>query len=323
MIPLDTLIARVRAMTGLLLDPRKPDPDALNARALVDFLRTTPYNPWLDESALESPDDTAIARMVERALKRETARRVECVRRLTPGRARETLKELLLPWDLHDAVTLLRGVHGGRPLEEILGATLPSFHFTDAVMLDLARRSSLREVLRALALSGPPWEAVARAAERFPPGVEDVPRLERVLYQHAYAWPGPRGDPDLDDYLRARVDATNLLLALRLRDQAESAWIAGGTVSLRRVTRQLSTATSVSEAASRLSQLGGVARILHDVASLTEAERTLELALAYKADAWRRLDPLGMGVVAAYLARKKLEVIRLRGLARCVERKVA
>ena len=142
--------------------------------------------------------------------------------------------------------------------------------------------------------------------------------LDRAYVRYGRRIADTEGDGDLRRYLQAEVTMTNAMTALKLRrikelprEERERFFVPGGTLPLDRFLTLADPQSSLSEIASM--RLFGAE--LAGTETLSEIERAIEQAFQRMAARMYMADPLGVGVVIGYLARKAAEISNLRVIA--------
>ncbi|SDE58519.1 V/A-type H+-transporting ATPase subunit C [Thermus arciformis] len=298
------LNARVRARRATLLKESFFQ-EALDL-AFPDFLRLlseTVYGGELSGQGLPQ---------VDRAIARTQARLVGDLPGLVTGEAREAVRLLLLRNDLHNLQALLRAKATGRPLEEVplLPGTLKEELWRQAY-----EAQDAAGVAQVLAVPGHP---LARALREVLRETQDLARVEALLAKRFFEGvvKGAKAleEPALRDYLALEVDAENLRTAFKLQGQGvapEALFVRGGRfVDRVRFSRLLEGDYAVFDefSGTPLASLSGV----RDLKELERRLRCLLLKEARKGAA----DPLGAGLVLAYVKEREWEAMRLRLLAR-------
>ena len=289
------LNARVRARRATLLKESFFQ-EALDL-AFPDFLRLlseTVYGGELSGQGLPQ---------VDRAVARTRAKL---------GEAREAVRLLLLRNDLHNLQALLRAKATGRPFEEVplLPGTLKEELWRQAY-----EAQDAAGVAQVLAVPGHP---LARALREVLRETQDLARVEALLAKRFFEGvvKGAKAleEPALRDYLALEVDAENLRTAFKLQGQGvapEVLFVRGGRfVDRVRFSRLLEGDYAVFDefSGTPLASLSGV----RDLKELERRLRCLLLKEARKGAA----DPLGAGLVLAYVKEREWEAMRLRLLAR-------
>lgn len=323
--------ARVRALKGALLD--EAGYDRLLGRGLDGLLAA------LGEGAYRPDVEAALPRArglgaLHRALSANLARTLEAVRGFYGGRAGRAVSLLLSRWEVEALVAILRGQARRLPVEETLATVVPAGALDAVAVGEAARRPGLRPAAELLFGWGAPSRDLARAAvdaaadyER----TEDLASLEQAVFG---AWSRqvdraldslPAGDEALEEVLRGDIDRRNLVAALRLREAGgsgaaaeEDRFLDGGRLE-RRTLDEVARADARETVASALAAAPGaglwteaVARWVED-GDLPGVDRALGASLTMRTvSLFRRGDPLGVAVPAAFAAAKENEVRNLR-----------
>ncbi|MGC8876182.1 V-type ATPase subunit [Thermus sp.] len=249
---------------------------------------------------------------VDRAIARTQERLLSDLPRLVSGEAREAVRLLLLRQDLHNLQALLRAKATGRPFEEVplLPGTLREELWRQAY-----EAQDAAGVAQVLSLPGHPLARALREALR---ETQDLARAEALLAKRFFEGvvKGAKAleEPVLRDYLALEVDAENLRTAFKLQGSGvppEQVFIRGG-----RFLDRVGFARLLEGDYAVLDELSGTPLAgLSGVREATELERRLRCLLLKEA---RRgsADPLGAGLVLAYVKEREWEAMRLRLLAR-------
>jgi len=298
------LNARVRARRGTLLKESFFQ-EALDL-SFPDFLRL------LSESAYGQDLAGQGLSHVDRAIAQGQARLLGDLPRLVTGEAREAVRLLLLRQDLANLQALLRAKATGRPLEEVplLPGTLKEELWRQAHEAQDA--AGMAQVLSV------PGHPLARALRGVLRETQDLLRVEALLAKRFFedVAKGAKAleEPALRDYLALEVDAENLRTAFKLRGQEvnpEALFIRGG-----RFVDRVRFARLLEGDYAALDELSGTPLgELAGVRDLRELERRLR-CLLLKAARKGATDPLGAGLVLAYVKEREWEAMRLRLLAR-------
>lgn len=297
------LNARVRVRRGTLLKESFFQ-EALDL-SFADFLRLLSETVYGGELAGQGLPD------VDRAVLRTQAKLVGDLPRLVTGEAREAVRLLLLRNDLHNLQALLRAKATGRPFEEVL--LLPGT-LREEVWRQAYEAQDPAGMAQVLAVPGHPLARALRAVLR---ETQDLARVEALLAKRFFedVAKAAKGldQPALRDYLALEVDAENLRTAFKLQGSglAPDAFFLKGAVR--------------GPGPVRPAHGGGLRRIgrafrhpfsgLSGVRDLKALERGLRCVLLKEAKKGVQ-DPLGVGLVLAYVKEREWEAVRLRLLAR-------
>jgi V/A-type H+-transporting ATPase subunit C len=330
---------RLRVRKADLLD--RSDYEALLGKdvdGILGTLSSTPYEPEVEAAIIRQRG----AQRVHEAVRRHFARSLEALRSFYDGRAREVVDVLLSRWDLHNALTLLRGVAAGTNSEETPGYVFPMGALNDALVREVARQSELAAAAQLLVRWRLPDPETARSLRHAWPEYERTEDFAALEHAVTAAWVrrtagtlenlSSDGEP-LRRFFDREVAERNLLVALRLRealarDEIErlpqagdlEAYLPGGAVR-----------PEVLDEAIRRPDAAGVAAALVEAGleawqeplerwtqdqSLAGLQHELEARrLQDAAELFLRGDPLGIDVPVAYAAAKQIEAHNLRLLA--------
>lgn len=330
--------ARLRAMRSRLLPPASLEQllAAPNLESLIGQLNQTTYQDALERSLATASGLPAILRAV-RVYHGQVLRRIIAFGGNTIA---APLTVLLAPYQRQTIITLLRGVSGGHAPDRILAWAfdLPPFH--EGVLRELARQVTVADLVDLLAQWQLPSPELAASLVAVRPINGDLRQLTSAfdeawansVSQQAAALGGPDGKlVQLD--LGRLIDLHNLLAALNLA-QAELArppsWLPGGylTSGTLEQVRMASTAQAIDEALAGALRGGELWRGTPDrpLAGLQwdeGQESSLQLfwentLLNWRVSLFATADPLGVGVLIAFLAAQGAEVRNLRLVAEAV-----
>ncbi|AAS81253.1 V-type ATPase subunit [Thermus thermophilus] len=298
------LNARVRVRRGTLLKESFFQ-EALDL-SFADFLRLLSETVYGGELAGQGLPD------VDRAVLRTQAKLVGDLPRLVTGEAREAVRLLLLRNDLHNLQALLRAKATGRPFEEVL--LLPGT-LREEVWRQAYEAQDPAGMAQVLAVPGHPLARALRAVLR---ETQDLARVEALLAKRFFedVAKAAKGldQPALRDYLALEVDAENLRTAFKLQGSGlapDAFFLKGGRfVDRVRFARLMEGDYAVLDELSGTPFSG-----LSGVRDLRALERGLRCVLLKEAKKGVQ-DPLGVGLVLAYVKEREWEAVRLRLLAR-------
>ncbi|GAB5602571.1 V-type ATPase subunit [Thermus sp. FJN-A] len=298
------LNARVRARrAGLLKESFFQEAMDLSYPDFLRLLSESVYGQELSGQGLPE---------VDRAVARTQARLVGDLPKLAAGEAREAVRLLLLRNDLSNLQALLRAKATGRPFEEVV--LLPGT-LREALWQQAYEAQDPAGMAQVLAVPGHP---LARALRGILRETQDLSRVEALLAKRFFEDVAKASkaleEAALREHMALEVDAENLRTAFKLQGQdvpAESLFIRGGRFLDRvRFARLLEGDYAV------LDELSGTPfASLAGVRDLKELERRLRCALLREAKKGAA-DPLGAGLVLAYVKEREWEAMRLRLLAR-------
>ncbi|MBI5206221.1 MAG: V-type ATPase subunit [Candidatus Firestonebacteria bacterium] len=177
--------ARVRAMKSVLLG-REFYEDLLKTSdfsGIMGLLDKTPYKTEIQECAISRSGVEGI----DEALKRNLARTFRKILSFAGSEPRELILMILGRWDLHNIITILRGVHIKVPTEQILESLIPAGEMDVSPLNQLANEQSIKGCIDVLATWGSPYARVLN--EKYGEYVEenDISILELALDKAYYA----------------------------------------------------------------------------------------------------------------------------------------
>jgi len=298
------LNARVRARRQSLLKESFFQ-EALDL-AYPEFLRLLSESVYGAELAGQGLPD------VDRAVGRTLARLVGDLSGLVTGEAREAVRLLLLRNDLTNLQAILRAKATGRSFEEVL--LLPGT-LKEPLWRQAYEAQDLPGMAQVLSVPGHPLARALRAVLR---ETQELTRVEALLAKRFFEDVAKAAKaleaPFLRDYLALEVDAENLRTAFKLQGQGvspEGLFVRGGRfVDRVRFARLLEGDYAV------LDELSGTPFApLAGVRDLKELEKRLRCVLLKEARKGAS-DPLGAGLVLAYVKEREWEAMRLRLLVR-------
>lgn len=324
----DYVNARLRARKSTLLSTRWFEQAAgcRDVDRLMNLLLETRYRTFLQSALLRARGLAAIHVAVRESVGQEA----RCIRGWfePAGRSARLVSVVLREFDRHNLKTILRGVANHVPAGEILPQTLPGGELIPEEISQLAAASDLAAVVDLVVTWRLDWARPvleARSRPGSPPA--ELDDLETALERwhvaaglEAARAAGPAGTALVDSLLR-RADITNLLSALRARDEVEwkmhtigpgrLAWdqfapIVGGGLGA------AVTALARTYLGDALTQLAAEAGLS---APPSRVERALIRAELSASVAAMVSDPLGIGVLLGYLALRRNEAANLRLLS--------
>jgi vacuolar-type H+-ATPase subunit C/Vma6 len=302
----------------------------------LNALSETSYEPAV-ETALSRADGFAA---VSEALQIERDAILAKIMRLYGGRENELISLWLQGYDIHNFRAVLRGISRRAPTEDIARSFYPFFELSRGVLMELASAEDEDALIDLLATMNLPQAAplLDLLAERPDAAtVEMELALELWRDQMLREELSNRG-PDASTLLAAHdleTDIKNLLMALRLAhsavdplqlltkfgfDEFEALFLGPGEIPVNRLI-QLALSDSVQDGLPALPQ-GSYRRTLEGVNA--EYEQTgrlsvfeLQLKRCYLESMARYFitEPLGIGVVLAYLALKINEIRNISHIA--------
>jgi len=320
--------ARVRGMRSRLL--KQPFMDSLmQAKELsgaIQSLMETEYGVDLEERLLHG----RTAGQIDLALKDNMVRTFRKVLSLVNDDSIKMLNALLGRWDLFNIKTIVRGRHMSLSPEEIVESMIAVGQLTQIDLGELARQESVKGVVDTLSTWKLPFAVPLRAA--MPEYIEsgNLAVLELALDKYYTEWATKRlkgrgvNKRLVKRFLGTQIDTINLLTCLRLLnadigDQDPLRFfLPGGIQVSEKLFGDLARMSDVDEVYDRLKRTP-YGRPVEEVAikyiesgSISVFERALEDYLMRRAFSVGRGDPLGVGVIIAYLWMKANEVTNLR-----------
>ncbi|MEA3336633.1 MAG: V-type ATPase subunit [Chloroflexota bacterium] len=323
--------ARLRAMRSRLLQRTEFEQllAAPNLEALIGQVDQSQYHDALEQSLVTSAGLDAILRAVQidhgAILRRIAAFGGETI---APA-----LGILLAPYHRHNIVVLLRGVSARAGPERILPWLFALPPFSEGMLAELARQATARSLVDLLAQWRLPTDELAGSlVAALPAG----PNLRQLVTAFDLAWaesttrqaaalPGSDGNLVRLDLVRS-LDLHNLLLALDLHEvelARPAPWLAGGWLSPEALER-LRTAADIQAMdmvldAAREGEFWRQSLAQWDDRRLTTLQHGWESTLFHwRVSLFSEADPLGVGVLIAFLAAKGAEVRNLRLIAEAV-----
>ncbi len=332
--------ARLRAMKSRLLSRRTLEglAEAGNIEGLITALTDTAYREAVEAALVRLTGMECLAE----ALRNDLVTTVGKARRFFRGRPGELAALTLRRYDLHNVKTILRGLARQVPAGEILASTLPIGELRLADLSELARAPNLRAALDLLAtwavpLSRPLLELRAR---RRGEGME-VSEMELALdrwHLHTAMQAARQAEEEgitLVEALLLEADVANVMITLRLVGVADATSILRGHFGAEEITAlfvgpgqigfaalaEAARRPSVAEAVNALTGtphgaiLTGMMEAYTATGRLSVFERALARRQLQHAAGLFARDPLGIGVLAGYVALKTNEVANLRAIA--------
>jgi V/A-type H+-transporting ATPase subunit C len=329
--------ARLRAMRSRLLSRRTLEAltELGSVQGLLTALTNTAYRDAVEAALVQLTDIACLAEAVRNDLVATLGK----VQAFYSGTANELAKLVLLRYDVHNVKTLLRGLAGRMPADEIIDSTLPIGELRPADMVELARAANWRIAIDLLAT----WRLpVAKPLLELRPGqrgqngglepLEMEVALDRWYFETALAG---AGDTVLRDAVAVEADVTNILTTLRLVgatglatilrerfgvDNVEVLFVGPGYIPvalLAKAAHQESILAAVAtlSATAYSVTLNGALEAYTASNRLSVFERALTQGQLERAIGLFTRDPLGIGVLLGYVALKTNEVANLRAIA--------
>lgn len=320
--------ARVRGMKSRLLNRAFLDsliaaPEIGN---LIQALSDTEYGPDLEEALIRGRDAAA----VDEALKNNMVRTFRKVFGFLNEEAAYILTTLLGRWDVFNIKTILRGKHMHLTAEEINEGLLPAGYMTQIDLEAMATMSDIRGVVDTAVTWGLPFAHAMREGYGAYMRSGELADLELAMDRYYTDWASTRlGRRSANMQMAKRllgiqVDILNLVMVFRLQKadmesvEVETFFLEGGRDVGRELYRELARMSDIDEVLDRLRGTP-YGKTLDDASihyleenTIAVFERALEDYLVRKALAFGTGDPLGIGVIIAYLWAKQNEITNLR-----------
>lgn len=343
--------ARVRAMKSLLLN-RDFYEELIHAQSFasqVGLLEKSPYRTEIDECAISRSEMEG----VDEALKRNLSRSFRRILNFTAGEPHDLILFMLGRWDLHNIITLLRGVHIKVPPEQIFESLIPAGELEAPLLNQLSQQKSIREVIDLLATWGSPYAKALNEKYRKYIEQNNLSLLElslyKVYYQHVInvIKGGGYNYKILEDLISHEVDAINVTTILRLQQMnvedlmqrrgqesgsydkedvaegIEEYFVHGGREIRKDKFVKLCLTMNVENVLNELetTPFGAILKKVHqrfmEQNSISILERKLEEMVIKRGASIYSRDPLSIGTPIGYIWRKYNEVVNLRIIMRC------
>ncbi len=320
--------ARVRGMRSRLLDAPFMDQliECQDIGQMIQALSSTPYASELEEVLIQG----RTAAMIDEALKNNMVRTYRKVLGFLNAEARELVVTLLGRWDLFNVKTVIRGAHLHIGVEEVRESLLPAGELSIVELDALAKLGEVKAVVDTLATWGVPYAPALRKGYMEFMRSGELSRLELEIDTYFAGWASKRlvkkGENSelARNVLAVQVDITNLVTMFRLQKadienvDVTAYFLPGGADVRYDLFLELAQMSDIDEVLDRLRSTR-YGKALEDVAvaylesnSIAVFERALEDYLVRKALAAGVGDPLGVGVIIAYLWAKQNEITNLR-----------
>lgn len=330
--------ARLRAMKARLLDRQAIEglAGAGDLQNLINVLIDTPYQHALESALVRAAGREAVMT----ALREDLVQTLNKVKDFFSGRTREFVDLALRSYDVHNVKAILRGLDKGVPGDEIARALLPVGQLRPAILDELANADSPRDAIDRMGTMRLPLAQPLLDLRAERPGAE-VFEMEVALekWHHEDARrrlkKAPREFKHLVEAMQMEADITNILTALRLAIAPDGREMAGqimngqgvnglmvppGNLSFDRLVsaadqEDLEPAVELLARAPYEEALQTGFERFERTARLSEIENELmRFRLSWRSKMVLK-DPLGVGVLLAYLALKINEVHNIRKIA--------
>ncbi len=325
--------ARARARRSYLFPPAFYQDllQAYDEEEVIGKLLNTHYRKSIEQGLIRASG----VKGAEEGLKIEFIREVQELRSWIPPELQEIFDLIIERWDIFNLKAILRGKHFGASEEEIIESFFPAGHLSRGALEFLARQTTIREVIDALATWG---SHLARPlTENFKDYAEsrNLALLELALdkYYYQYIFARLRKKRDLNQQLtvemiRREIDIVNIMTILKTRreqlepESVKDFFIPGGKYISDELFARLAEIKHVEDINPLLEKTpykvpleAGVKEFLKtDLVSMVE--RKMEEYMLKKLVDLFKADPLSMAIIIAYLWSKYNEVVNLRIILR-------
>jgi len=327
--------ARVRAMNARLLDQSvyKELLDALDYNRAVAVLEETEYGEDIEHFMMEGARPT----IMDRAFNRNLVRNFSRIKDFFIGRPEDMVNILLSRWDLYNLETILRGMRALVPKTEITRNLVPIGSLDQVVLDEIINQPDLRASLDAIVMFSGEWQIrygqaiTAHLSEYL--REHDLSILELALDKFHYEKITEllkKGDANtslVHEVVKMEVDAINIVTLMRIcglemKDTSpEDYFVPGGTIA-------------TAKEFARVMELGQPEKVYEALCRKTPYRAALERAWknfdergesAFDDEMEKQIiksclkmskDPLGIGVIIAYIWKKTLEITNLRIILR-------
>lgn len=319
--------ARIRALRHDLLSREvlgelAGAPDLISARRRLE---ATAYGPGL----LGVPSDAGIEAL-EAWLRREWTRSIQRLYGFTDGGTRADLELFLRRFEVENLKAVIRGVQAGVGQTEILASVLPTGIFDESALAELARQPSVRSIADLLFTWRLDWARPFRKTIGRDPDLRSLEPLEvaldRFYFESTILRLETLGDSaaSLAPLVRLFIDRANLLTASKISShgvllgaEAVRYFIEGGETISRTEFEAIAQARDAEAFAGRVARTGfsEIAPRLGQesaVSSTVRLERLCDQVVLDRANRIGRSDPLGPGLMVAYLFSRHHEITNLR-----------
>ena len=329
--------ARLRAMKARLLPRRTLEglTEVGSVPGLITALTNTPYREAVAAALVRLTGMDCLAE----ALRNDLVATLGKARSFYSEAAQALAQLVMLRYDVHNVKTILRGLAGHVPANEIMGSILPIGELRPADIVELARVADWHMAIDLLATWRLPvvkplleLRATQRSRDGHMEPLEMEVALDRWYFDTAIAG---AGHTTLREAVTLEADMTNVLTTLRLVGVPDVAAILRERLGAADVMQlcvgpghipfaQLAEAAhqeSISNAINTLATtiygatLTGALPAYASSARLSVFERALAQRQLHHAAGLVASDPLGIGVLLGYAALKTNEVSNLRAIA--------
>ncbi|MBI4651457.1 V-type ATPase subunit [Candidatus Desantisbacteria bacterium] len=213
--------ARIRGMKSLLISKNFYE-DLLKASdfpGLVNLLEKTNYKLEVEECAISHSGVEGI----DEALKRNLSRTFRKILGFVGDEPRNLILLFLGRWDMHNIITILRGIHISAPSDQILESLIPAGQLDMPVLNQLASETTIKGFIDILATLGIPYAKVLN--DKYPEYSKEknLSILELSLHKAYYQYALSNLDRMNMNYkimkniISQEIDALNIITILRLQ----------------------------------------------------------------------------------------------------------
>lgn len=213
--------ARVRAMKSVLLN-RDFYEELLHTQefmSLISLMEKSPYRTEVEECTISKSEMAG----VDEALKRNLSRNFRRILNFTAGEPHDLIMLLLGRWDLHNIITLLRGIHIKASPDQIMESLIPAGELDTPFLNQLSQLGSIKEIIDLLATWGSPYAKALIAKYKEYTETKNLSMMElslyKMYYQHVLEIIKNRSynSKILEDLISYEIDAINTTTILRLQ----------------------------------------------------------------------------------------------------------
>jgi len=315
--------ARIRAKESKLIQGDKLE-DLITANSLTEvfsYLEATEYARYMQDIVLTGSE------AVERALLNQMADTYVEVAAMVPKNVRSTFAVLARIWDVRNIKTILRGIQGGLPSDDIKAHLLPVGELDQKKLYDMAEANTVADVVSALEETR--YVALMEALPRYDESGNMFhfdTALDRIHWDDTWTTVEPTDVVPLKRYLAVCVDTTNLKILLRAKkeglslDAIQNSLITGGTI-LNKALKGFEEADVPSmvlafEGTEYYSILSDAVPEYERIGTLIGMENALDRYMIITGRDISIKQPFGIGPLIGFIAQKEAELRNVRAIAR-------
>lgn len=315
----------------------------LRQKSLNDLVRAfeaTPYEEDVNEGILIYSG----YRGIEEGLKLNLTRNFnKLLHEVTDEKIKKYIELIVGRWDVHNIKTILRGKHMGVPFKEIRESFIPGGNLSEAALIQLAKKTKIREMIDLLATWGIDYSIpLKRNYYRYTKDrkISDYElSLDKFYYKNAleeltgrFVFSRQKVDKNiklLRELFRSEIDTINILTLLRLsREMIEADtmleyYLEGGKYINRELFLKLSKLGSPEEITEALDETPYYSALKKGISEyfishlVSPVQRRLEELIIKRCTDLFGEYPLSIAPIIAYLWAKYNEVVNLRIVIRC------